>query len=275
MNLLATSLTLAALLSSSAPDVEGEKGGPTYSDKRTQRIVKKMVKAHGGLEAFRDAPSIRYEHEMLDPQRPNDPWISNEVHHPETRKAYHDWPRDEARLGFDGEHVWSVDWKRQNPPSMMSGVSFFFLCLPWITQDAGAHLQVMDKKKVAEIDPDRSLLTVRLTFEDASEFEYYELYIDPRSSLLVGVEYTVTSPAMLRLFGAPPEQEFIGPLLKVYAKHTEVQGLVLPARYDTYVQGRRYGLHWARNYELDLPFDEERARIPEDGVVDESETVRR
>jgi hypothetical protein len=269
---------LAALVSLcllATPAGAGTHGtGPTYADRKTERLVEKMLAAHGGLDAFRDAPSIRYEHEMLDPGNPADPWVSHEVHEPGSRRTYHEWPGDEARIGFDGTSVWSVGWKRQNPPSMMSGVSFFFLFLPWITQDDGVHLEAGPRQRVEAIDEKRSLLTVRMTFEGASEHEYYELYVDPKTYLLAGVEYTVTSPAMLRLFGAE-EQGYLGPLLKVYARHVEAGGLVLPERYDTWTGGRRYGMHFARAYALDQPFEEARARAPEGAVLDRSESVRR
>ena len=77
------------------------------------------------------------------------------------------------------------------------------------------------------------------------------------------------------MFGMPPDTKFLGPLLKVYEAHTEVGGLRLPTRYDTWRGGHTYGMHWARNYRVDQPFDEARTRLPEDGVVDRSEAARR
>ena len=182
---MSTSILVLSLLVLPSVPTGLRPGGPTYADSRAKRAVERMVDAHGGLETWRALASLSYEHEMLDPSQPADPWISHEVHEPRTRHTYHEWPRDGARLGFDGERVWTVGWKRMNPPSMMSGVSFFFLTLPFITQDDGAHIEYVGKKEVEHVLEGKPVIALRLTFEGASEHEYYELYQDPRSHLLV------------------------------------------------------------------------------------------
>ena len=99
---------------------------PQSSDD-AEKIVLKMIEAHGGLEKWNTAPSISYTHDMVDPSKPDDHWLSDEIHEQGRRRCYQNWRNDQAILVNDGSEVWTVDWKRLNPPSMMSGVSYFFI----------------------------------------------------------------------------------------------------------------------------------------------------
>ena len=271
---VAAALTLLAGLAHAASTAHPTKAagadGPAYADKKTQRLVERMLERHGGLSAWRALPSIRYEHEMLDPSNPADPWISIEAHDPRTRRTYHTWPRDEARIGYDGTRCWSVGWKRQNPPKMMATVSFFFLNLPWITQDAGVRLEAVGSREVPKISEERAMTAVRMTWPEGNPHEYYELYIDPRTNVLRGVAYTVVDPTLLKLFAPSGDVKFLGPLLKVYVDHEEHAGLLFPTRYDTYRNGNAYGVHWARAWSMDEPFDESELEMPEGASVDRS-----
>lgn len=238
------------------------------SDKKAQKLVSKMIEAHGGMEKWSNAPSISYTHDMIDPGKPNDHWLSEEVHEQGRRRCYQVWTQDEAYLVNDGNEIWTVDWKRLNPPSMMSGVSYFFINMVWMTQDDAANLEIRESIEVPNIEEGKTFNTVRLTFTGSSPHEYFDMYIDPDNNLLRGVKYTVTDKDLFKAFGLPETTEFMGPLLKVYKEYTDVDGLKLTSRYDTYrPSGQNYGIHTVSNYDLTKDFDESKLKKPSNAVV--------
>ncbi len=243
-------------------------GGPTYSSKKTEVLIKKMIEAHGGMDKWQNAPTISYTHDMIDPNKPDDHWLSREVHEQGRRRCYHEWTADKAFLVNDGQNIWTVDWKRLNPPSMMAGVSYFFINMVWMTQDDIANLELKEDTKVDAIEEGKSFRTVRLTFTGSSEYEYFDMYIDPESYVLRGVKYTVTDKDLFKVFGVPESTKFMGPLLKVYKEYAEIEGLKFTSRYDTYrPNGQNYGIHKVTNYSLREPFDESKLKKPSNAVV--------
>lgn len=241
---------------------------PGYKSKKTKALVEKMIRAHGGLDAWSNAPSISYTHDMVDPRKPDDHWLSKEIHEQGRRRCYQEWTKDEAVLVNDQNQIWTVGWKRLNPPSMMSGVSYFFINMVWMTQDEAANLELREDAQVDAIEKGKVFKTVRLTFEGASEHEYFDMYIDPDTYVLRGVNYTVTHKGLFKAFGLPEDTKFMGPLLKVYKEYTEVNGLQLTTRYDTYTpNGQAYGIHTVTDYDLTSAFDESLLKRPANAVV--------
>ena len=53
---------------------------------------------------------------------------------------HHEWPIDGAALAHDGEAGWSVRWAKPNRPDQMARVHYYFLFLPWLSQDAEVSL---------------------------------------------------------------------------------------------------------------------------------------
>lgn len=241
---------------------------PSYSSQETKTLIQRMIKAHGGMDNWTNAPSISYTHDMIDPSKPDDHWLSDEVHEQGRRRTYHSWKNDEAILVNDGNEIWTVGWKRGNPPSMMSAVSYFFINMVWITQDDIANLELKERTQVDLIEQGKEFQTVRLTFTGSSPHEYFDMYIDPETYVLSGVLYTVTDKDLFKAFGLPETTEFMGPMLKIYKEYTEVDGLKLTARYDTIMpNGRNYGIHTVANYDLKKEFDESMLSKPRNAVV--------
>ena len=236
-----------------------------YDRPETQQIIEKMIEAHGGMNIWKNAPSMSYHHDMVNPQKPNDHWLSHEIHEQGRRRTYQEWPNDKAVLGFDGNEIWTNNWKRANPPSMMAGVSYFFINMVWMTQDEPAQLVLKEDTKVPFIKEGVSYKTVRLTFKGSSEYEYFDMYIDPSTFVLKGVKYTVTSKELMRVFNIPESTKFMGPLLKVYKEYKDVDGLKLTTRYDTYTpSGQNYGIHTVENYSITTSFDASKTINSED-----------
>ena len=239
-----------------------------YSDSETEEIVIKMIAAHGGMDKWVNAPTISYTHDMIDPAHPDDHWLSKETHEQGRRRSYQEWTADQAILVNDGTNIWTVDWKRDNPPSMMSGVSYFFINMVWVTQDTAAKLERREATPVDLIEKDKLFHTVRLTFTGASPYEYFDMYIDPETYILRGAKYTVTDKDLFKAFDVPEDTKFMGPLLKVYKEFTNVNGLKMTARYDTYKPtGQNYGIHKVWNYDITQPFDESKMVRPEQANI--------
>ena len=243
--------------------------GPSYSDTKTETLIQKMIEAHGGYEPWRNAPSLSFRHVM---KGGNLEWISQEQHQQGSRKSHITW-HDGSTIGFDGKNVWSKDWKIANPAGMMAGVAYYFLNFPWITQDDGVQLKQLDDTEVEYIEAGKSFYTVHMTYESASPYEYYVLYIDKESYLLKGIKYTMVDKDLMKVFNMPPSVKFMGPLLKVYKEYTTVNGLKFPVSYDTHAitqGGVVMGVHTVSDYSLDKPFDESKSKKPEGGIIFQS-----
>lgn len=256
---------------------DADTAGPVYSTPDTRVTIEAMVAAHGGMEKWQSVPTISYEHAMTDPSEPDDPWVTIEVTEQGSRRCYQTWPRDNATLGFDGETTWTVGWMRGNPPKMMAGISYFFLNLPWITQDDGVILEQVGTAKLPTQTKD--YIIVKMTYDPstgASPHEYYLLHIDPDTHLLKGVEYTVTWAGLLDAFQMPPEVEFLGPSVKVYNEYADIGGLKITTDYTTYGKdGIVYGLHTVKDLSLSKPFDESQVEMPEGAEIDSTSRSRR
>ena len=140
--------------------------GPDYASDETRRVITAMVEAHGGIERWREAPSIRFDNVMHMNFAPKEQfawWIAHEVIDQQTRKVWQDWPMDDARIGFDGESVWSTNWQRGNPSAFMVHFFYYFVNLPWITQDDGVVLSDVGRFDWPGVADD--LYEIRMSFE--------------------------------------------------------------------------------------------------------------
>jgi len=92
------------------------KTGPTYASPKTKDVIESMLKAHGGLEKWRKAKTIRYTDVMFLPiieiqegMAEWDRWgVSKETFELTSRRGYHDLPFEKAQLASDGKKVWSI-----------------------------------------------------------------------------------------------------------------------------------------------------------------------
>ena len=79
------------------------------------KIVDAMIEAHGGLQAWKSAPTISFECSFL-PAGAAAAMVSREVIEQGSRRAYIDYPGSEMRLAWDGKRAWSQKWKAPFPP---------------------------------------------------------------------------------------------------------------------------------------------------------------
>jgi hypothetical protein len=253
-----------------SPSLAGEKTAAS-------EVIGKLIDAHGGMDKWRATRTVSFEHKLVSPQEPDDPWVSREITDQRTRREYQEWPLDEAVICFDGENTWSMNWKRLNPPKFMVNLAYYFLNLPWITQDPGVILEGPGTGTLPADDTE--YITIKMTFEAGtgeSPDDYYVIYIDPETHLMKATEYIVTYGAMLDLFKVPAEVTFLGPLYHVYDDYTTVDGLVMPSKYRTYdPAGNVYGHHTVSNYAFDKPFDDSKMKMPEGAKIDTSSNKRK
>ncbi|MCP4200713.1 MAG: hypothetical protein GY769_02110 [bacterium] len=263
---------LAEALGLPAASLAGAETSMTAAD-----VIQRTIEAHGGMEAWHRAPTISYEHTYVNPADPKDPWVSRETIEQGRRRAYLDWPRDNARMAYDGARTWSLNWKRDNPPKFHTHLAYYFLNLPWLTQDPGVRLEGSGTGMIPG-DP-KEYLTVTMTFAPSTgdtPDDYYVLFIDPETHVMKGTEYIVTYAAMLDLFGLPPEATRVGPFFKVYDEYVTVDGLTVPARYRTLSPtGDSYGDHFVRDVSFREPFDASRLAMPPGAAIDDSDPRHR
>ncbi len=255
--------------------------GPHYASPETQEIIDAMVAAHGGLDAWNSASVISFDNTMFNPfagDGDNPWWYTHETIEQGSRKAVQDWPLNNATLVYDGEATWTTGWNMSNPPKFMVHFFYYFVGLPWLTQDSNTQLGAPEPGRLPGVDQD--LVTITMTFSEApsvgkTALDSFKLYIDPDSHLLRGYEYSIGYGAMLDLFGVPEGQVF-GPMLRVHDDFAEVDGLTVPIRFHTMAAdgSATYGYHILTNYSFSDSFDQDRLHRPADAIVDQSSAER-
>ena len=95
-------------------------------------------------------------------------------------------------MSYDGKEVWARDWGVGNTPVFETYFFYWFVNLPWLTQESYVNLGPVGTDRLPGIEKD--LHTVRLEFTQApsigkSEHDAFELFIDPDDGLLRGYRY--------------------------------------------------------------------------------------
>lgn len=247
---------------------------PQYASDETRRVITAMVDAHGGIERWRAVPSIRFDDMMHMEGHDKGQWgwwVAHEVIDQKTRQVWQDWPMNDARIGFDGENVWSENWNAGNPSAMMVHFFYYFVNLPWLTQDDGVILSDVEKSTWAGIDSE--LYKVSMTFDGAptvgkSGKDFFVLYIDPESYRLVSYQYGSGYAPLIEMMNMPKGSVF-GPMWRVITHYEEVGGLLFPSAFRTMPEpdGRILGDHVILNIDVSTPFESEKAAKPEGADV--------
>ena len=230
---------------------------------RGPQVVQDMVAAHGGMEAWRSAPTVSFEDDFGVPGQPAQ--VSRVVVETSRRRVYIDMPGG-ASLAWDGTKSWSMGWQSPLPPRFLALLNFYFLNLPWLSQDPGVKL---GEPGTGSLPNDATeYVTVMMTFAPGTgdtPDDYYRLYIDPATKRLKACGYVVTYQALL-----PPGVPSTPEHTLVYDEMVEVGGLLVPARYTIYENTAVYATCSVRNWAFDKPFDESRMTMPAGAVLDNS-----
>jgi hypothetical protein len=229
-------------------------------------IVERMVAAHGGMEAWKNAPSVSFTDGW---QTPGSPMVmeSNIIVEQGARRSLMEYPAFGATIGWDGEHAWSHNWAMPMPPRFLVGLTYYFTNLAWLVKDPGVVLGEPGTVKLRD-DP-TGYISIRVTYEAGvgdTPDDYYVLFIHPETYELHGCEYVVTYPGLV-----PEGMAHTPPHILVYGPLVTVDGLKVPARFDVYEEDyREYATCTLTNWSFVKPFDPALVAMPEGAVVDES-----
>ncbi|MFK8012368.1 MAG: hypothetical protein AB8B80_10025 [Marinicellaceae bacterium] len=267
-------LTIFALLSTFTTTLINAQ--PKYANEKTKEVVEKMVKAHGGLEKWRSIPAISFNNIMHNNYHATNElawWASKEIIDQKTRQVYQDWFLDSSQIGYDGNNVWSNNWKKANPPKAMVYFFYYFINLPWITQDDGVSLSEV-KSFEWPGHGGKVYHEVKLTFDKKpvvgkSALDYFILYIDQNTNILAGYQYALGNKELLKSLGQPPERKLFGPLWRVIVKNQTIDGLIFPAAFRTMPEAdeRIDGKHIITNIDVKTEFDFGLVKPPKNAII--------
>jgi hypothetical protein len=249
---------------------------PHYGSPETKTTVEHMLAAHGGLSGWSASPSVSFLRKAELAGDPN-PWILHETIEQGSRRLYQDWSEEGMRLVSDGNEVWTVNWSKPFPPAFVAQIGFYFLNMPWITQDEGVILKEVGVGSYPTTD--KKLTKVEMTFQPGTgdtPGDRYVLYIDPETHVLRAIEYHVSYGALLDGAYLAPSVTTIGPFFHVNDEFVEVDGNKVPVRYSVYSPaGSRSITGVVEEWSFTTPFDESKLIKPREAKVDQSNPERR
>lgn len=279
--IIITALTLFMGVALMASDPNPNNNGPKYANDASKAIIEKMIEAHGGYEKWAEIETMAFttamHSESLGFLRF---WIKDQVIEMKSRRTYQDWPLVGSKMSYDGKQVWSEDWRVGNPPSHQHSVFFYYLNLPWLTQDEG--VKIGEAELVEHKAFDNKVYKVKMSYTKSpvlgkSAKDSYTLYIDSETFLLSGYEYTVGYGPMLDVLGLPKDQAVFGPVFRKNNYTADINGLKFPVLFTTHdtEMTSQYGDHAIYDIKFNAGFDESRMTPPENAVFDPAKDVRK
>jgi hypothetical protein len=230
-----------------------------------RRIAEKMTEAHGGLERWAKAPSVAFSDSWTQPGA-REAMVSNVIVEQGPRRAHLAYPKLPARIAWDGERCWSLDWQG-GPPRFFALLNYYFLNLPWVVHDPGVILHEPERKQLWD-DP-TSYIAIRMTFAPGvgdTPDDYYVLYIHPDTHQLHGCTYVVTYPGLVPRGEAHTPEHVL-----LFEEWTTVSGLVVPTRFTIYqLDETIYAQCRIFNWSLTRPFDATLLEMPVGARSDDS-----
>jgi hypothetical protein len=244
----------------SSPDHVGWSAPPG-----TPPIVVEMIAAHGGMDAWKAAPTVSFEDEFIGGGGP--PSVSRVVVEQGRRRAYIEYPAKGATAAWDGDSCWSRNWREPFPPRFLIHLNYYFLNIPWLTMDPGVKLveQGMGTLGTDSTEYARFMMTFMPGTGDTPR-DYYRLHIDPVTKRLKGYQYVATYSAILpKGMQSSPENTLI------FDSLATVSGLVVPVKYTIYGPDQKPIASCAiRDWSFIRPFEGSRLAEPADAVMDRS-----
>ncbi|WP_224490911.1 hypothetical protein [Robertkochia flava] len=253
---------------------------PRYASPEAEEIVHKMIDAHGGYDAWKNLETQSFTSAMHSSSLGFVRfWIKSQTIHMKTRRSYQDWPLFGSTLTYDGKEAWATNWRISNPPNHQHSVYYYYVNLPWLTQED--HTVLGEVSKIKHPAFENEVYSIKMTFTESpilgkSKNDSYTLFIDSKSFLLNGYEYTVGYGPLLDVLKLPEDSTVFGPVLRINTYTGDVDGLKFPMLMTTHSTDlkQQYGDHAIYNYKLNGTFDETRMNKPENAVVDRSKDKR-
>lgn len=252
-----------------------------YASKETQEVIEKMMTAHGGFERWKSLKTLSFTNSMYSESLGFVRfWVADQTIDMQMRRSYQYWPLFGSHIAYNGSEVWSTNWRVGNPPNHQHSVYYYYVNLPWLTQDDNVSLG--DVSKVKHPAFKNEVYKIKMSFIESptlgkSAKDTFILYIDSQTHLLNGYEYTVGYGPLLDVLKVPKTQEVFGPMLRINTYTGDVEGLKFPMLMTTKSPDlkQQYGDHAIYNYEINGDFDEQKMVKPADALVDTSKDVRK
>ncbi len=230
------------------------------------KILGRMIDAHGGMTTWQSAPTVRFEDEwrMGEAESGNPSIVTVEQG---SRRAYIDYSASDMTMSWDGSKAWSKNWQAPTPPRFLALLNYYFLNLPWLTQDPGVIFASPQKARLWD-DP-IDYIAIRMTFASGvgdTPDDYYVLYIHPETYQLRACEYIVTYRSIL-----PEGVSASQPKILIYNEYATVDGLKVPKHFTIYELDKSiYASCAIRDWSFTQPFDQARMMMPANATLDES-----
>ena len=254
---------------------------PKYASSETKEIIEKMIKAHGGYDKWKNLETLSFTSAMYSESLGFLRfWIKTQTVDMKTRRSYQDWPIVGSKLSYDGKKVFTTDWRVGNPPNHQHSVFYYYVNLPWLTQDDNVSLGIVEKLEHKAFK--NKVYKVKMAFTESptlgkSKKDTYTLYIDSETFLLNGYEYTVGYGPLLDILKIPMDKGVFGPVLRINTYTGDVNGLKFPMLLTTNSLdlSKQYGDHAIYNFRINEAFDEKRMLMPKNAVIDNSKDKRK
>jgi len=251
-----------------------------YASDETKEVIEKMIKAHGGYDQWKNLKTLSFTNTMYSESLGFVRfWIADQTVDMQTRRSYQDWPLFGSQMTYDGSEVWTTNWRSGNPPNHQHSVYYYYINLPWLTQDDNVALGNVTKLKHPAFK--NEVYKIKMSFTESptlgkSAKDSFILYIDSQNYILSGYEYTVSYGALLDVLKVPKTQEFYGPMLRINTYTGDINGLKFPMLMTTKSTDlkQQYGDHAIYNFSINGEFDEKRMVKPANAIVDKSKDVR-
>jgi hypothetical protein len=233
------------------------------------QLVLQAIEAHGGLDAWHDAPTSSYTWEYANVGADLQ-FKSFLVADNQTRQVYHDLltlgaygePQPiSGRFAWDGTDAWIYpDSITQINPRFWATTGYYFEQIPFVLADPGLRYDVLPDEML-DGDPHTMVCISYDAGVGDSPGDTYTLYLDKETSRVNAIRYTVTygrDPAP----DAPQRQT-----LFYYDDYVTVDGLTVPTHFRgyTFTDGERGALRneaWADSISFSRPFDASQLTAP-------------
>ena len=235
-----------------------------------QAQLHEAIKAHGGVEAFRQFGTLQYDLKGF-PFGPKAPLNDRQLFDLYSRRAL--ITSSTYKIGSDGEHVWITDPEALGMPARFYAFTpFYFFGLPFFFADPGCKHESQGTKTLDGKEYDVVKFFYEAGIGDTPD-DNYVAYFDKETHLLKLVHYIVTYPAFT---GGKSADELERHAI-VYDEWQKVNGLLVPKKVTS--QGWQEGKlisESPRSFSYEnVTFKKEQPAAglftkPESAVVDES-----
>ena len=241
------------------------------------QLVLRAIEAHGGLEAWYNAPTSSYSWEYANVDM-DFRFKSHMVVDNLSRRAYHDLlelgTHAEAKpingqFAWDGSDAWIYPDTLTRPnPRFWATTGYYFQSIPFILADPGILYEVKPDEELDGVMYDRVDVAYDAGVGD-SPGDVYMLYINKETSLVDAIRYTVTYGQTKE---QAMEQEAPNETLFYYKEYVTVDGLTVATFFNGFhfKDGEKIAPKndaWATEISFSEAFDESRLSLPEGGRV--------